>query len=102
MLFFLYDFKLKISFLLHPSIVSAVMVVFKLIAAVSLVLAALSAAGVSAQTHHVLAGQHVWGPALDVNSWLSGRVFRVGDKICKHPPSSSTRFCISIKEWWFF
>ena len=30
---------------------------------------------VSAQSHHVLGG--------DPGSWSSGRIFRVGDKICK-------------------
>ncbi|KAL7130390.1 hypothetical protein ABFS83_13G130600 [Erythranthe nasuta] len=61
--------------------VSAVMkVVF---AAVALVVVALSGggAGVSAQTHHVVGGDNGWGPAFNVSSWLSGRVFKVGDKI---------------------
>ncbi|KAL3820788.1 hypothetical protein ACJIZ3_006693 [Penstemon smallii] len=36
---------------------------------------------VSAENHHVVGGDGGWSPALDINSWLSGRVFRVGDKI---------------------
>ncbi|KAI3456528.1 hypothetical protein Pfo_013191 [Paulownia fortunei] len=55
--------------------------VFKVLAAVFLLVVALTGAGVSAQTHHFVGGDRGWGPALDVNSWLSGRVFRVGDKI---------------------
>ncbi|XP_051125244.1 cucumber peeling cupredoxin-like [Andrographis paniculata] len=46
------------------------------------VLAAAAAADVPDQsTHHVVGGDDGWGPALDVTAWLSGRVFRVGDKI---------------------
>ncbi|KAG8385807.1 hypothetical protein BUALT_Bualt03G0083700 [Buddleja alternifolia] len=53
----------------------------KLAAAVFVVVAALSGAGVSAQTHHVVGDDGGWGPAFNITSWLSGRVFRVGDKI---------------------
>ncbi|GER44904.1 small blue copper protein Bcp1 [Striga asiatica] len=53
----------------------------KAFAAVFAAVVVLSGAAVSAQTHHVLGGDGGWGTALDVGSWLSGRVFRVGDKI---------------------
>lgn len=43
----------------------------------------LTAVGVSAQTHHVVGGDNGWGPDFDVSSWLSGRVFSVGDKMCE-------------------
>ncbi|PIN21341.1 hypothetical protein CDL12_05977 [Handroanthus impetiginosus] len=55
--------------------------VFKALAAVFLVVVALTGTRVSAETHHVVGDELGWGPALDVNSWLAGRVFRVGDKI---------------------
>ncbi|KAK6149689.1 hypothetical protein DH2020_017214 [Rehmannia glutinosa] len=55
--------------------------VLKVLASVLVVVVALSGPRVSAQTHHVVGGDSGWGPALDVTSWLSGRVFRVGDKI---------------------
>ncbi|KAG8385808.1 hypothetical protein BUALT_Bualt03G0083800 [Buddleja alternifolia] len=50
-------------------------------AAVFVVVAALCGAGVSAQTHHVVGDDGGWGPAFNITSWLSGRVFKVGDKI---------------------
>ncbi|CAI9787854.1 unnamed protein product [Fraxinus pennsylvanica] len=31
--------------------------------------------------HHVVGGHRRWDPTSDISSWLSGRVFRVGDKI---------------------
>ncbi|KAL2495531.1 Uclacyanin 1 [Forsythia ovata] len=36
---------------------------------------------VSAQVHHVVGGDRGWDPDSDIASWLSGRVFRQGDKI---------------------
>lgn len=39
--------------------------------------------GVGAQVHHVVGGDRGWDPSSDVSSWPSGRIFRVGDKICK-------------------
>ncbi|KAL8469104.1 hypothetical protein ACS0TY_032082 [Phlomoides rotata] len=51
------------------------------VAVLVVVVAALTAVGVSAQTHHVVGGDNGWGPDLDVSSWVSGRVFSVGDKI---------------------
>ncbi|KAL7088570.1 hypothetical protein ACP275_13G135500 [Erythranthe tilingii] len=64
--------------------VSAVVIMKVVFAAVALVVVALSSgggAGVSAQTHHIVGGGGGWGPAFNVSSWLSGRVFKVGDKI---------------------
>ncbi|XP_051128939.1 protein TRACHEARY ELEMENT DIFFERENTIATION-RELATED 7A-like [Andrographis paniculata] len=48
----------------------------RLIAAV--LAAALVAEAAAVETHHVVGG---WGPDLDVGAWLSGRIFRVGDKL---------------------
>lgn len=71
--------------------------VFKVFAAVFLVAVALCGPRVSAQTHHVVGNDRGWGPDLDVSSWLSGRVFSVGDKICKLAhPSSSTVLCMLL------
>jgi hypothetical protein len=40
--------------------------------------------GVGAQVHHhVVGGDRGWDPSSDVSSWSSGRIFRIGDKICK-------------------
>ncbi|XP_073155794.1 cucumber peeling cupredoxin-like [Henckelia pumila] len=36
---------------------------------------------VSGQTHHVVGGEEGWSSASNISSWLSGRVFRVGDKL---------------------
>lgn len=36
------------------------------------------------QTHHVFGGDDGWSSDLNVSSWLDGRVFMVGDKICEH------------------
>ncbi|GKV01908.1 hypothetical protein SLEP1_g14420 [Rubroshorea leprosula] len=36
-----------------------------------------------AQIHHVVGGDHGWDPSCDIAAWSSGRIFRVGDKICK-------------------
>ncbi len=38
---------------------------------------------VGAQVHHVVGGDRGWDPSTDISSWCSGRIFRVGDKICK-------------------
>ncbi|KAL6562294.1 hypothetical protein OROGR_003301 [Orobanche gracilis] len=53
----------------------------KMFAAVFVTFIASDGARVSAQTHHVLGGDGDCTTDLDVGSWLSGRVFRVGDKI---------------------
>lgn len=61
--------------------------VLKVIAAVFLVVVvAVSGPGqlVSAQTHHVVGGEEGWTSASNISSWLSGRAFRVGDKLCKN------------------
>lgn len=39
--------------------------------------------GVGAQSHHVVGGDRGWAKASEVTEWLSDKVFRVGDKICK-------------------
>lgn len=54
---------------------------------------------VSAQTYHVVGGEDGWSSASSISSWLSGRVFRVGDKLCKHAPYFLTtrNICISVK-----
>ncbi|KAL6567536.1 hypothetical protein OROGR_001204 [Orobanche gracilis] len=56
-------------------------VLLKVFAAVFVAFVVLTGTRVSAQTHHVLGGDGGCAPALDGGSWLSGRVFRVGDKI---------------------
>ena len=38
---------------------------------------------VGAQTHHVVGGDRGWAKSSEVRDWLSDKVFRVGDKICK-------------------
>lgn len=38
---------------------------------------------VEAEEHHVVGGDRGWDPSFDVACWCSGRIFRVGDKICK-------------------
>ncbi|KAF8410801.1 hypothetical protein HHK36_003338 [Tetracentron sinense] len=50
---------------------------------VSLVVISLSLGGrwVGAQVHHVVGGDRGWDSASNIESWSSGRVFRVGDKI---------------------
>ncbi|CAA2992166.1 mavicyanin-like isoform X1 [Olea europaea subsp. europaea] len=53
------------------------------VALVLVVLISISFKGkeVSAQVHHVVGFDRGWDPDSDINSWLSGRLFRVGDKI---------------------
>ena len=36
-----------------------------------------------ALVHHVVGGDRGWDTSSDVQAWLSNKVFRVGDKICK-------------------
>lgn len=38
---------------------------------------------VAAEMDHVVGSDRGWDPSSDLASWLSGREFRVGDKICK-------------------
>ncbi|KZV06885.1 hypothetical protein F511_45635 [Dorcoceras hygrometricum] len=63
---------------------------FRVLAAVFVVVFAVSGPGnlVSGQTHHVVGGEEGWSSGSNISSWLSGRVFRVGDKLCKHLNSS--------------
>ena len=35
------------------------------------------------ETHHVVGGDRGWDVDSDIGSWSAGRMFRVGDKICK-------------------
>lgn len=48
------------------------------------VLAAAEAAVVGGQEHHVVGGDRGWEVSNDVASWSSGRIFSVGDTICKY------------------
>ncbi|KAL2483933.1 mavicyanin-like [Forsythia ovata] len=52
-----------------------------LLLVVVLVAVASGAQEVEGQVHHVVGGDRRWEPASDISSWLSGRIFRVGDKI---------------------
>jgi len=56
-----------------------------IIFSVALVLMCLSGKGVAGQEHHVVGADRGWDPTSDLVSWSSGRVFRVGDQICKSP-----------------
>jgi len=50
---------------------------------VAMVVICLSGKGVAGQEHHVVGADRGWDPTSDLVSWSSGRVFRVGDQICK-------------------
>lgn len=41
------------------------------------------ASPVGAQVHHVVGGDVGWDPSSDIALWSAGKIFRVGDKICK-------------------
>lgn len=45
------------------------------------------ASSVEAQVHHVVGGDVGWDPSTDIASWSAGKIFMVGDKICKKDPS---------------
>ncbi|MBA0881513.1 hypothetical protein Goshw_005992 [Gossypium schwendimanii] len=51
---------------------------------------------VGAQVHHVVGGDRGWDPSFDVASWSSGRIFRVGDKIC-FPYSAAQEGIVQVK-----
>lgn len=51
---------------------------------VVLVAVAVGGQEVQGPVHHVVGGNRRWNPDSDIGTWLSGRVFRVGDKLCKH------------------
>ncbi|MBA0694712.1 hypothetical protein Goari_004986, partial [Gossypium aridum] len=51
---------------------------------------------VGAQVHHVVGGDRGWDPSFDVASWSSGRIFRVGDKIC-FPYSAAQEGIVEVK-----
>ncbi|KAK5826317.1 hypothetical protein PVK06_021234 [Gossypium arboreum] len=51
---------------------------------------------VGAQVHHVVGGDRGWDPSFDVASWSSGRIFRVGDKIC-FPSSAAQESIVEVK-----
>lgn len=55
------------------------------VALVMIVSMSLEGKWVGAQVHHVVGGDRGWDPATNLSSWRSGRIFRVGDKICKTP-----------------
>nr|AAO86692.1 small blue copper protein Bcp1 [Paraboea crassifolia] len=44
---------------------------------------------VSAETHHHVGGEEGWNSASNISSWLSGRVFRVGDKLWFSVPATA-------------
>ncbi|XP_027089259.1 mavicyanin [Coffea arabica] len=46
---------------------------------------------VAAQVHHVVGDDNGWTPSTDLGSWLTGRVFRVGDKIWFAYPATEER-----------
>jgi len=50
---------------------------------VALVVICLGGKWVEAQVHHVVGADRGWDQTSDLVSWAAGRVFRVGDQICK-------------------
>ncbi|XP_073037732.1 early nodulin-like protein 2 [Primulina eburnea] len=44
---------------------------------------------VSAETHHHVGGEEGWNSASNISSWLSDRVFRVGDKLWFSVPATA-------------
>lgn len=64
---------------------------FRALLVVVLVAVAVGEQEIQGPVHHVVGGHRRWDPTSDISSWLSGRVFRVGDKICKQP--SSLKLC---------
>ncbi|CAA3023951.1 mavicyanin-like [Olea europaea var. sylvestris] len=54
---------------------------FRALLVVVLLAVAVGEQEVQGPVHHVVGGHRRWDPTSDISSWLSGRVFRVGDKI---------------------
>lgn len=60
----------------------------------------------AAEVHHVVGGDRGWDLPSNVDAWSSGRVFRVGDKLCellfglafKHSSSIISFFLFFIKK----
>lgn len=54
-----------------------------MILSVAVVVMSLSGECVRGDQNHVVGGDRGWDPTSDLVSWSQGRLFRVGDQICK-------------------